>query len=66
MELLWSENPATTVCDIQNHWKAVSTLLAVYTVISPAGDRTSDYIMQSQNSTTEPPLHIAHKGYQIN
>ena len=34
---------------------------AVYTVISPIGDQTSDHSMQSWNSTTELRVHIAHK-----
>ena len=34
---------------------------AVYTVIFPTGNRTSDYRMQSGNSTTEPTIHIAHQ-----
>ena len=39
---------------------------AVYTMISPTGDRTSDHRMQSWNSTTEPSIHITHKWRQIN
>ena len=41
-------------------------LLAVCTVISPTEDQTSDHRMQSQNSTTDPSVYIAHKRYQIN
>ena len=38
----------------------------MYTVISPTGDQTSDFRMQSQNSTSEPSVHVAHKQCQIN
>ena len=39
---------------------------AVYTMISTTGDWTSNHRMQSPNSTTELPVHIAHKRRQIN
>ena len=35
---------------------------AVYTVISPTGDQTSNHRMQSRNSTTEPSIHISGHG----
>ena len=35
--------------------------LAVYTVISTTGDRTSDHRLQCRISTTEPRVHIPHK-----
>ena len=33
---------------------------AVYTVISPTGNQTSDHRKQSRNSTTELLIHITH------
>ena len=38
---------------------------AGYTVISTIGDRTCDHRLQCRNSTTEPPIHIAHKWRQM-
>ena len=29
IELLWLKNPASTVCDIYNHWTTISTLLGL-------------------------------------
>ena len=38
----------------------------MYTEIFFTRDRTSDHRMQSQNSPTEPQVHIAYKQHQIN
>ena len=56
----------TPTHDIRKHWTAVSTVLAVYTVISTSGDSTSDHRWQSWKSTTEPTVDIADKLRQIN
>ena len=47
----------TLTCDIREHWTAVLILFGL--ISSVYCDRTSDHRMQSRNSTTEPPTHIA-------
>ena len=51
----------TLAHDIRKHWTAVSTLLGLICSVYcdlPSGDWTSDYRMQSWNSTTEPVREI--------
>ena len=67
IELPWPENPANTYMQHKETLDSCFDLIRSHqhTVISTTGDWTSDHRLQSQNSTTEPPIHITHKWRQI-
>ena len=49
------KHPASTACNIWNHWTAILTLLSLISSVYndlPTGNQTSDYILQCWNSTT--------------
>ena len=58
IELTREENPANTCAwhteTLGSYFDLIKSIWAVYTVMSPTGDQTSDHRMQSRNSTTEP------------
>ena len=70
IELPWPENLPNTYAwytgTLDSCFDLIRSHQQCIPVISTTGDWTSDHRLQCQNSTTEPPVHIAHKWCQIN